>query len=166
MVKKTAKKKTSKKKSAQTPSTRKKAKKEGSSTSRSKKVTSKNSAKKQTLNLNKSVSDSKRSVAPSKNTMNMAEKKPRQGKVISEGKSMDKGYVVKEKKKVDHLVALIVSIFLGAFGIDRFLMGRVGSGILKLLITLLSAGALGWIWWLVDVILIATKFEFEGVEWV
>jgi TM2 domain-containing membrane protein YozV len=67
----------------------------------------------------------------------------------------------KEKKKVDWTLTLIMSIIFGAFGVDRFIMGHVGLGILKL-ITLGGCG----IWWLVDLILIATKHKFEGIEWV
>ena len=52
----------------------------------------------------------------------------------------------------DFLVALLLSIFLGQLGVDRFYMGYIGTGIIKL-ITLGGCG----IWWLVDVILIATK---------
>lgn len=47
--------------------------------------------------------------------------------------------------------ALILSILLGELGIDRFYLGYTGLGILKLL----TGGGFG-IWWLVDIILIAT----------
>lgn len=63
-------------------------------------------------------------------------------------------------KKVNWTATLIVSIFVGSLGIDRFMMGQVGLGILKL-VTLGGCG----IWWLIDVILIATKHKFEGVDW-
>lgn len=64
-------------------------------------------------------------------------------------------------KKVNWVLTLIMSIIFGGLGVDRFIMGKVGTGILKL-ITLGGCG----IWWLIDVILIATKHKFEGVEWV
>ena len=49
------------------------------------------------------------------------------------------------------VVALILSIFLGELGIDRFYLGYIGTGILKLII----CGGFG-IWWLIDLIMIAT----------
>ena len=47
--------------------------------------------------------------------------------------------------------ALILSIFLGELGIDRFYLGYIGTGILKLI----TCGGFG-IWWLIDLIMIAT----------
>jgi len=50
------------------------------------------------------------------------------------------------------MVAIILSIFVGWLGVDRFYLGLIGTGIIKLL----TLG--GWgIWWLIDVILIATN---------
>ena len=51
---------------------------------------------------------------------------------------------------------LLLSIFLGTFGVDRFYLGKVGTGILKLLITIFTFGLFAWIWWLVDILLIAS----------
>lgn len=55
------------------------------------------------------------------------------------------------------IIALLLSIFVGTLGIDRFYMGRILSGVLKLL----TFGGLG-IWWLIDLILIATNNLQDG----
>ncbi len=64
-------------------------------------------------------------------------------------------------RKVNWVLTLIMSIIFGQLGVDRFIMGHVGLGILKLL----TFGGCG-IWWLIDWILIATKHDFKGVKWV
>ncbi len=66
-----------------------------------------------------------------------------------------------EKKEKKWLIALILSIVFGQLGVDRFYMGYIGTGILKLI----TFGGFG-IWWLIDVIMIATKHEYSKVTWV
>lgn len=65
------------------------------------------------------------------------------------------------KKSKSWLVALLLSIIVGSLGIDRFYLGYIGTGILKLI----TLGGFG-VWWLIDVILIATKYNFKRVKWV
>jgi len=64
------------------------------------------------------------------------------------------------KKKVNWTVTLIMSIFFGTLGVDRFMMGHVGLGIVKLL----TGGGCG-IWWIIDLIMVASKHKFKDVEW-
>ncbi|MEK6940615.1 MAG: TM2 domain-containing protein [Nanoarchaeota archaeon] len=54
----------------------------------------------------------------------------------------------------DKNTALILSILLGYLGVDRFYLGKIGTGILKLLLTAVYGA--GLIWWVVDIFLIAT----------
>jgi len=91
------------------------------------------------------------------------------GKKISEtantcpycGARQRRGIHKGEGKEVNWTLTLIMSIFFGMIGVDRFMMGKVGLGILKLI----TFGGL-FVWWIIDIILIVTKHEFEGVEWV
>lgn len=61
---------------------------------------------------------------------------------------------VSEDKK--QLVALLLSIFVGEFGVDQFYIGNIGLGVGKLL----TCGGCG-IWWLVDVILFAINDHYK-----
>ena len=70
------------------------------------------------------------------------------------------------KKEVSWLLVLLMSILFGVLGVDRFIIGKVGTGVLKLLITVVTLGLAGWIWWLIDIILIAQKYPFKDIKWV
>ena len=74
--------------------------------------------------------------------------------------SSDKSGSRKAARNVEWIVCLLMSIFFGWIGVDRFMLGKVGTGVLKLI----TLGGLG-IWWLIDLILIATKYEFKNVNW-
>ena len=81
--------------------------------------------------------------------------------MVEKSKPVDNTQPAGTKKDKKWIVALLLSILLGGLGVDRFYMGHVGLGILKLI----TMGGFG-IWALIDIILIAVKHDFKGVNWV
>ncbi len=60
------------------------------------------------------------------------------------------------------LVAVLLSVFLGTLGIDRFYLGHIGLGIAKLLLSWATFG----VWWIIDIILIGTRnVNSENFYW-
>jgi TM2 domain-containing membrane protein YozV len=47
------------------------------------------------------------------------------------------------------LVAAVLCFFLGVFGVHRFYVGKIGTGIIQFF----TAGGLG-VWWIIDLIMI------------
>ena len=64
-------------------------------------------------------------------------------------------------REINWVLLLVMSIIFGWLGVDRFMMGKVGTGLLKLF----TLGGLG-VWWLIDLILIATKYEFKDIKYI
>jgi len=70
-----------------------------------------------------------------------------------------------ERRINKHVYTWVGTFLFGSFGVDRFMRGQIGIGLLKLL--------LGWgIWWLIDFIIALTKlgqydsdFIFVGSSW-
>ncbi|WP_325048871.1 TM2 domain-containing protein [Micromonospora craterilacus] len=73
---------------------------------------------------------------------------------------MQPGYPqgVSDKSKV---VAGVLQILLGGFGVGRFYMGDTKTGVIQLIVTLVTCG-IGSIWGLVDGILILVKGGVDG----
>ena len=68
-----------------------------------------------------------------------------------------------EAKIVSHVVAILLTLFLGGLGVHRFMAGKIGTGILWLL-----TGGLFGIGWLVDFIMvcIGNFKDKNGNPWV
>lgn len=65
----------------------------------------------------------------------------------------------------DPTMMLIISIFLGYLGIDRFMLGNIGWAILKLLLLLVCG--IGLIWWLIDLFLVmdnTKNYNYKRLE--
>ena len=54
----------------------------------------------------------------------------------------------------DRVLILVISIFLGGLGIDRFLVGDIGLGLLKLF----TGGVCG-VFWIIDLFLITGRVD-------
>jgi len=66
------------------------------------------------------------------------------------------------EKRVGKVLFIVVGAWLfGAIGVDRFMRGQTGLGILKIL----TCGALG-VWALIDLIVALTKLSSYGDEFV
>ncbi|WP_306215098.1 TM2 domain-containing protein [Actinoplanes sp. RD1] len=65
---------------------------------------------------------------------------------------------VSDKSK---LVAGILGIFLGSFGVGRFYMGDTKTGVLQLVVSLVTCGA-GGLWGFIDGILILVNGGVDG----
>jgi len=60
------------------------------------------------------------------------------------------------------ILNLIISIFVGEFGVDRFIIGDIGLGFGKLALT--CCCGVGLIWWFVDLFLIIGATKKKNME--
>ena len=60
-------------------------------------------------------------------------------------------------KQKSWIIALLLSIFLGLFAVDRFYIGRTRSAIVKLI----TLGGIT-VWWVSDIILIASDYRKDA----
>jgi len=63
-------------------------------------------------------------------------------------------------RRKDTTIALVLSIFLGEFGVDRFYLGQIGLGFAKLFLVWLTL----FIWWFIDLFLIIEATRKTNLE--
>lgn len=73
-----------------------------------------------------------------------------QSQVIINNQAIHNPGAVPGVSKKNKIVALVLCIFLGVFGVHRFYVGKIGTGLLYLF----TSGLFG-IGWIIDIILIA-----------
>jgi TM2 domain-containing membrane protein YozV len=81
--------------------------------------------------------------------------------VMVEGKTFQQPTIIKNKiayaSEKDWITILLLSIFLGGFGVHRYYAGKIGTGILMFM---LSCFFVGFVWVIIDIIIIASgKFK-------
>lgn len=67
-----------------------------------------------------------------------------------------RAYALEERSPHNRVVTLLLFLFFGLIGVHRFYVGKTGSGLAMLMLSIFSFGAIGMIWWVVDLLLIAT----------
>lgn len=71
--------------------------------------------------------------------------------------SEERSYVLDTISLKNPMTIMIVSIILGCFGVDRFMCGDIGIGVLKLL----TLGGFG-IWWIIDIFIVPKKVKEDN----
>lgn len=76
-----------------------------------------------------------------------------------EGISEDKAWALMGQSFQDPSTIIMISVFAGKFGADRFMLGQTGLGVAKLL----TCGGIG-IWWVIDLFLIQNETRKTNYE--